>query len=402
MSLKVIISGAGIGGLALAHWLNRIGATTILVERAPRFQALGHYISLKGNGVEMVRRMGILDACEARAAPLEEVYFYTKARRLLRSERTAVLAKTLGGYILFRRADLQAALYELVRERVDIRFGTEIKEVVPFAAGVDVRLSDGRAERGDLLVGADGIHSRVRDLVFGQRFDRPLGGHYIAISQSLRHGLPAVVHSYLSTGKMVNLFPVEPDSVSAVVYVGASTGVPPHHDSMAIRDYLLATCAGFPDEVLRVLGNIRANDFVFSDAIAQIEMLRIVDGHCALVGDAAHCPTFLSGMGSSLALQDAHILAGCLARNPGDRAAALARYEAVMTPIARRYKDSAVTAHRAFLGSSRFIARLRDVFLRVVPQRLLERGVRRFFDAERPLADLPASDAEASAAGAGI
>jgi len=109
-TLKVIVSGAGIAGLALSHWLGRIGATTLLVERAPCFQALGHYISLKGNGVEMVRRMGILDACQARAAPIEEVYFYTAARRLLRRERTAALAKTLGGYILFRRADLQIAL----------------------------------------------------------------------------------------------------------------------------------------------------------------------------------------------------------------------------------------------------------------------------------------------------
>jgi 2-polyprenyl-6-methoxyphenol hydroxylase-like FAD-dependent oxidoreductase len=391
MSLKVIVSGAGVAGLALSHWLSRIGATTVLVERAPRFQPLGHYISLKGNGVEMVRRMGILDACQARAAPIEEVYFYTAARRLLRSERTAVLAKTLGGYILFRRADLQVALYELVREHTDIRFGTQVSEVRPGADGIEVLLNDGRVERGDILVGADGINSHVRGLVFGEGFERLLGGHYIAISQTLRHGLPAVVHSYLSTGKMVNLFPVAPDSISAVVYVGASAGIPPLHDPLAMRDYLLVTCAGFPEEVLRVLGNIRADDFVFCDAIAQVEMPRITNVRCALIGDAAHCPTFLSGMGSSLALQDAHILAGCLARNSGDLATALARYEEVMTPIARRYKNSAVSAHRAFLGSSPFKAWLRDVILRFMPNRILERGVRRFFDAERPLADLPKS-----------
>ena len=389
MSLKVIVSGAGVAGLSLAHWLNRIGATTLIVERAPRFQALGHYISLKGNGVEMVRRMGILDACEARAAPIEEVYFYTASKRLLRSERTAVLARTLGGYILFRRADLQAALYGLVKERTDIRFGTEIDAIVARGDGVEARLSDGRIERGDLVVGADGIHSRVRGLVFGEGFERPLGGHYIAISQTLRHGLPAVVHSYVSTERMVNLFPVAADAVSAVVYVGARAGTPPHHDSLAMRDYLLETCAAFPDEVLRVLHEIRSTDFVFSDAIAQVEMPRITESRCALVGDAAHCPTFLSGMGSSLALQDAHILAGCLARSRGDIAGALATYADVMTPIARRYRDSAVTAHRAFLGSSVFTARLRDLVLRFAPDRLFERGIRRFFDAERPLADLP-------------
>jgi 2-polyprenyl-6-methoxyphenol hydroxylase-like FAD-dependent oxidoreductase len=157
-----------------------------------------------------------------------------------------------------------------------------------------------------------------------------------------------------------------------------------------MRDYLLATYAGFPEEVLRVLGDIRANDFVFSDAIAQVEMPRITQDHCALIGDAAHCPTFLSGMGSSLALQDAHVLAGCLARNPGDLATSLTRYEEVMTPIARRYKSSAVSAHRALLGSNPFKARLRDVILRLIPERVFEIGVRRFFDAERPLDDLPA------------
>jgi 2-polyprenyl-6-methoxyphenol hydroxylase-like FAD-dependent oxidoreductase len=392
MSLKVIVSGAGIAGLAFSHWLGRIGATAILIERAPRFQALGHYISLKGNGVEMVRRMGILEACQTRAAPLEEVYFYSAARRLLRKERTAALAKTLGGYILFRRADLQTALYELARENTDIRFDTQIAEVRPLADGVEVNLSDGRIERGDLLVGADGIHSHVRRLVFGEGFERPLGGYYVAISQTLRHGLPAVVHSYLGTGRMVNLFPVAPDSVAAVVYVGASVDPPPHGGPLAMRDYLLRICAGFPEEVLRVMGDIRDNDFVFSDAIAQVEMPRITQDRYALIGDAAHCPTFLSGMGSSLALQDAHLLAGCLARNPKDLATSLAQYEEVTTPIARRYKSSAVRAHRALLGSSLFRAGLRDVMLRLVPERLFDRGVRQFFDAERPLADIPASE----------
>lgn len=141
--LKVIVSGAGIAGLSLAYWLDRIGATTLVVERAPRFQALGHYITLKGNGVEMVRRMGIYQACEARSAPIEETRFYTMRGKLLRSERMAALNKILGGYILFRRADLQAALYELVRDGADMRFGTQITEARLSKNGVEVVLSDG-------------------------------------------------------------------------------------------------------------------------------------------------------------------------------------------------------------------------------------------------------------------
>src|SRR4029077_8023002 len=276
------------------------------------FQALGHYISLKGNGVEMVRRMGIFDACQERAASIEETRMYTSAGRFLRSERTTALASTLGGYIFLRRADLQVALYELARERADIRFGVEITEARCDPDGVDVVLSDGHVERADLLVGADGIHSRVRDLVFGGGFERPLGGHYIAVTQALRHGLPLSTRAYMGDGRMVNLFPVTPHSVSGVVYVSEAAGRPPRHDALAMRDYLLETCKGFPDEVRRVFDAINASDFVFTDVIAQIEMPRITNGRCALLGDAAHCPTFLSGMGSSLALQDAHVFAGCL------------------------------------------------------------------------------------------
>jgi len=391
MPLQVIVSGAGIAGLALAHWLHRIGAGCVLVEKAPRFQALGHYISLKGNGVEMVRCMGIFEACQARAVTADEVRFYTRSGRFLRSERTAALARTLGGYLLFRRADLQSALHELVRGHADIRFGRQIAEVRPIAGGVEVALDDGTTERADVLVGADGIHSRVRDLVFGQGYERPLGGHYIAVTQELRHDLPLTVRSYLGDGVMVNLFVVTRDAISAVIYTGGDAGRPPHHDPPAMRDYLLGVSAGFPDEARRVLDRVGAGDFVFSDVIAQIEMPTIVKGRSVLVGDAAHCPTFLSGMGSSLAMQDAHVLAGCLARSPGDVASALARYEGVMTPIARRYHDTARTAHRVFLTRGRARGAARDLALQVMPERFFELGVRRFFDAERPLADVPAT-----------
>jgi 2-polyprenyl-6-methoxyphenol hydroxylase-like FAD-dependent oxidoreductase len=390
MRMKVIVSGAGIAGLSLAYWLDRLGASTLVVERAPRFQALGHYISLKGNGVEMVRRMGIYEACEARSAPIEETRFYTMQGRLLRSERTAALNKMLGGYILFRRADLQAALYELARGGAEMRFGTQIAEARRTEDGVEVVLSDGSMERGDLLVGADGIHSNVRGLVFGDGFERPLGGFYIAVTQTLRHGLALATHSYVGVGRMVNLFAVTDDSVSTVVYVNEGAGEPPKHDALAMRDYLLEVSAGFPDHVRDIVGRIGAEDFVFADVIAQVEMPRITAGRCVLVGDAAHCPTFLSGMGSSLALQDAHILAGCLARSPSDAEAACRQYEEVMTPIARRYHNGARSMRGIILSQSRVEASLRNLALQVVPERLLERGVRRFYDAERPLADVPA------------
>jgi 2-polyprenyl-6-methoxyphenol hydroxylase-like FAD-dependent oxidoreductase len=388
MGLKVIVSGAGIAGLALSYWLDRIGASTIIVERAPRFQALGHYISLKGNGVEMVRRMGIFEACAARAAPIEETRMYTRAGRLLRAERSAALSKMLGGYILFRRADLQAALHGLARECSEIRFGTQIADARLAEDSVEVVLSDGRTERCDVLVGADGIHSHVRSLVFGEGFERPLGGYYIAVTQALRHGLPLATHSYWGVGQMVTLLAVADDTVSTIAYVDDRAGQPPHHDALAIRDYLLAASVGFPYHVREILAGITADSFVFSDIIAQIEMPQITRGRCVLIGDAAHCPTFMSGMGSSLALQDAHTLAGCLARSPDEVPVALSRYAEMMTPIAHRYRDTARRMRRSVLGRSRIKAQLRNLALRWTPERIFERKLRSFFAAERALAEV--------------
>ncbi|MCE7002363.1 FAD-dependent monooxygenase [Kibdelosporangium philippinense] len=192
------------------------------------------------------------------------------------------------------------------------------------ADGIEVTLSDGTVEHGDLLVGADGIHSHTRRMLFGDGFE-----NYIATTQHFAHGLPPVVHSFVSTGKMVNLCPVATGTVSAIVYAGAAAGIPPRD---TLRDYLLRTCAEFPAEVRRVFTTMTAGDFVFADAITQVDMPHFTGARSALIGDAAHCPPFLSGMGSSLALQDAHVLAGSLARSPENITAALRQFEAVMTP----------------------------------------------------------------------
>jgi 2-polyprenyl-6-methoxyphenol hydroxylase-like FAD-dependent oxidoreductase len=396
MRRRVIVSGAGIAGLALAHWLDRLGIETLVLERARRVEPLGHYIALKGNGVEMIRRMGLLAACESRAAPLETGCFYNLKGRRLRCENQAALSKALGGYILFRRSDLHTVLYDLVRDRVQVRFATELTDVQMTHEQVVVRLNDGQSEEADLLVGADGIHSLTRQLLFGDTFERPLGGYYVAFTIDQRHGMSRTGRTYLGTGAMVSLLPVSEDSVSGVIYLGASADRPPHHDALAMRAYLLSACSAFPAEVCSVISSLTADDFVFSDAITQVEMPTVVRGRAVLVGDAAHCPTFLSGMGSSLALQDAHVLAGCIGRAGDDLPSALAGYEQTVRPIAERYRDSARSMHRMLLGPDRWKAAIRNLALQLAPARLFERGVRRFYDAERPLADVPAAVPAAS------
>lgn len=389
MTLRVMVSGAGTAGLALTHWLHLIGVDVVTFERAAEFAPVGHYISLKGNGVEMVRRMGILEACEERAVTLDELNFYTGRGRFIRRERTAALTRAIGGLIFLRRADLQSALYDLVAGRADIRFGTQIDKVDSRSDGVEVLLSDGTFERADVLVGADGIHSHTRGLLFGDGFEKPLGGYYIATTQHLPHDLRPVTHTYLGTGVMVTVYPISPDVLSLVIYTGDGAGTPPLGDNLAVRDYLLSICSDFPPTIREVLGRISTSDFVFGDIIAQVVMPSVVRGRCALVGDAAHSPTFLSGMGSSLALQDAYVLAASLARGSADLSAALASYEQTVAPIAQKYRESARGAHATLLAGGSIRSHLRNLVLGLIPNRVLEHGARRFIEAERPLAEMP-------------
>src|SRR5215510_14400517 len=164
MKKRALISGGGIAGLSLGFWLERIGIEPLVIERAPRFEALGHYIALKGNGVEVMRQMGLESACRAREVQFERSLMLTSTGRLLRKGSRDEFDHNLGGYILFRRADLQATLFEAVRDKLEIRYATELVSLRDQGEQVDVEFSAGNSESFDFVIGADGIHSRTRRL----------------------------------------------------------------------------------------------------------------------------------------------------------------------------------------------------------------------------------------------
>lgn len=363
MTRRVLISGGGIAGLALAHHLRRSGVEPIIVERARRFEALGHYIALKGAGVDAIRLMGLEPACRARELRFNEAHMFTQAGRRLRMGSRAEFDRNLGGYILLRRADLQEVLYEAVRNDVEIRYGQELDSVNP----------DGF----DYVVGADGIHSRVRRLAFGDGFLRPFGGQYVALTLDGAHGLaPNMVRSYFGVGRSVHLFVSSASQMSAVIYHGDVPGEPPL-DRSNVKARLIDGYRAFAPEVRAVFAALDERAFVFVDTIAQVCMPSIVRGQVALVGDAAHCPTFMSGMGSALALQGARLLGQCIAAG-----APLSEYEAAITPIAARYQASARAMRVLLLDRRWWLASARDLALRLTPEWIMRRRVQRFYQVE--------------------
>lgn len=380
---RILISGGGIAGLALAWWLERAGQQVVVIDRATAFEPLGHYITLKSQGVAVVREMGLLQACRASVVDLDRVHLQTAAGRPLLERGFEELDHTLGGFLPFRRADLHGALFSAVRDRVDIRYGDQLRAISQRGDRVDVDFLSGRQDSFDLLVGADGVHSRTRQLVFGDGHERPLGGLYLALTVRFPHGMQAgVAQVYLGRGQVVILFPTAADTASALVYYGDGGPLPEGHDALSLRRFLLDNYQDFAPEVRRTFGALDAGSFVFMDRVVQVHMPAITQGRVALVGDAAHCPTFLSGMGSSLALQGARQLGQCIADNGTPLPQALARYERQIRPIAQGYLNGGARMRPFFLDRRRHYTLLRDSVLQFTPEWVMRRAMQRFYQAE--------------------
>jgi 2-polyprenyl-6-methoxyphenol hydroxylase-like FAD-dependent oxidoreductase len=388
LKTRVLVSGAGIAGLSLGFWLNRLGIEAVLIDRASHFEALGHYISLKGNGVEVIRQMGLESACRARECTFTRLKMMRSDGALLRMGSQAEFDQNLGGYILMRRSDLHEALSDATKDVCDIRYGVQINAIRDEGKKVEVQLSDGAVESFDLLIGADGIHSHTRKLTFGNGFEVPLGGKYIGLTEDYEHGLgTAHCLAYWGVGQMAALFPTAPTRISAIFYYGDGSVEPSGRDAPSMRQFLLDAYGDFAPEVTRTIAALSEDAFIFVDAIAQVRMPSITRGRVALVGDAAHCPTFMSGMGSSLALQGARLLALHVKESDGDIAAALRKYEADITPIADRYRDSAIQMRPLLLKRKTWVAIARNWGLRLTPEWMMKRRISSFFQAEALGAD---------------
>jgi 2-polyprenyl-6-methoxyphenol hydroxylase-like FAD-dependent oxidoreductase len=380
---RILISGAGIAGLALGFWLRKIGMNPVVIDRVPGFQALGHFIGLKGNGVEVLRQMGLEKACRARELKFNHLNILTPQGQLIRRNTSEGYEQSFGGFIPIRRADLHDIIFQAVKEDLDIRYGLEIQALRENGDSVEVEFSNGSTGHFDFVFGADGIRSRTRKLFFGDTFEHSLGGWYIAMTANYDHGLEGDhLRSYMGSGQSVILWPTSSSTVSAVFYYGSGAQEPQGRDTPSVKRLLLQAYAGYHSDVTGLLNALDEQSYVFMDTISQVRMPSIVKGRVALLGDAAHCPTLLSGMGSSLALQGARILALKLAEHRDNPSRALVAYEAEITPIANRYVQGALRGKALLLDRRPWVATVRDLILRLVPKWALDRKIAKFYRAE--------------------
>ncbi|MFF1716180.1 FAD-dependent monooxygenase [Streptomyces sp. NPDC058268] len=328
---KVLISGASIAGPALAFWLNRYGFAVTVVEKAGALRGGGYPIDVRGTALEVVRRMGILPRLRDAHIDLRRLTFLDEDGGEVTSVKPhSVTGGVAGQDLEVRRGDLTGALHAAVRDDVEFLFDDSIATLDQTGHGVDVTFREGGRRTFDLVFGADGLHSRTREFLFGpeEQFHRYLGYCFAGFTMRNTFGLSHELMMWNTPGRAAALYAVGDSDDDVHAFLNFARPEPPFdafRNPEAQRDLVAAVFADAGWEVPGMLAALRDADDLFFDAVSQIRMPRWSSGRVALVGDAAYAPSFLTGQGSSLALVGAYMLAGSLADR--DHAAGFAAYE---------------------------------------------------------------------------
>jgi len=326
--MKAVICGAGIAGLALAARLAQGGWQVTVLESAPALHNEGYVVDLFGSGFEAARRMSLMSALRPMSYAFDAVRWVTAAGRTsARLPWRVPLTLFEDKLISLLRGDLQRAVLEQLPSTVELRFNQFVSQVRAPVGAIEVHLHGGDVERADVLIGADGIHSRVRDLVFGDgaSWSRFLGFHTAAFvmdgAQELDDELKNELHIVSVPGRQVMLYPLRDGQVAATFVRRAAQGVPPRSPHEALVE-------AFGDlgwRVPYVLERARTLQVAY-EQVGQVVIAHWTRGRIALLGDACQAVTLLPGQGASLSLAAAFVLGEELTRNE-DVKAALERYE---------------------------------------------------------------------------
>ncbi|QIQ01927.1 FAD-dependent monooxygenase [Streptomyces liangshanensis] len=362
---RVLVSGAGVAGPALAYWLARRGATVTVVEVAPRLREAGAAVDFRGSQTELLRRMGILDAVSERRTGMGDIAFVDAAGR----RRATLPSAFLSGEIEILRGDLTRILYEAGRDTVEYVFGDRITSLTEGTGGVGATFAKGAPRTFDLVVGADGTHSGVREITFGEeeRFTRHLGYHIAGMTAPNHLGLrrTGVLYNEPGRGLLVTQ-PADESTVWASFGFAAGPVGRDARDPERLKAFVAEHCAGMGWESAVFLDRLAGAPDFFHSPLALIELGRWSSGRTVLLGDAAWSAG-VGGLGTALGLLGAYVLAGEIgaADNP---ATAFASYERIMRPYVA---EGHAQARRIgpFLVPRRI--RARDLLVRVAYSRLL-------------------------------
>lgn len=380
---RALVVGMGIAGLATAMRLRGIGWEPLIVERAPERRPAGYFIGLFETGRATAQRMGVLDAIGNRASP--EGMTYDVNRSGTKRRPSMGYGDLPGTPRMIMRGDIESALYDQVGETTEIRYATTPVAIEEHAEGVEVTLRAANGEettdRFDLVVGADGLRSTVRRLVFGpdQELLRPL--NHIIGATLLKEQVPGFAPTdgliIAEEGRSAWVFPFA-DHTPTVLFTYRTED----EDAQFQRAPIDSIRAAFgPEPAGPILENLlnqfeTAEDTLF-DSVHQVEMPTWHSDRVVLIGDSAWCLTLYSGMGASTAMAGADLLGTTLARNPGPPARALREWEQQLRPFMElQQRSGRTTGLTMFVPQTRRDLVMRNAMSIVTGNKITKRAFR--------------------------
>jgi 2-polyprenyl-6-methoxyphenol hydroxylase-like FAD-dependent oxidoreductase len=360
----VLISGAGVAGPTLAYWLARSGFRPTVVERSEGQRSSGNPVDVRGEAMEVADRMGVLPRLREVATSVSGMAFVNASGR--RVGRIAV-GKPDGTELEVPRADLAAVMYDAAREQAEFLFGDSITALRQDASGVDVTFDKGAPRRFDLVVGADGLHSGVRRLVFGPSsgYVRHLGMYVATLQLGYPAADPSAVLMYNLPGRSVSVHPVNGNAMAAFIFRSPAIPDLDNRDTAACKQIVLDAYRGGGWELPRLLDRVTAADDLYFDSVSRVRLPAWSRGRIALLGDAASCMS-LFGNGSSLAISGAAALSRALDATPDDHATAFRAYEAEHRLRVRPTQHGRLVAGALLVPATRAGITARDLAVRVL------------------------------------
>lgn len=361
--MKILIAGAGIAGPTLAYWLLRAGHEPTLVERAPWLRRGGYVVDFWGAGFEVAEKMGIVPELMRAGHRIGEVRQVDRNGRRIISFDPEIFVRGAGGrYVSIARGDLAATLHESLGGRVETIFGDSVSKLVDGGEGVHVTFESGATRDFDLVVGADGLHSQIRRLVFGpqEQFEKDLGIKVAAFEVAgyrPRDELAAVM--YTEVGYQITRLATRDDTTIFLVTVADGGGSRPQ-GVKAQQQFLRDRLAGGVWETPAILESMSAARSFYFDRVSQIRMPSWTRDRVVLLGDAAACVSLLAGQGSALAMVEAYVLASELGRCAGNYVAAFQEYEQRLAPFLASKQRAAVGFAGLFAPRTKFQLFLRN------------------------------------------
>jgi 2-polyprenyl-6-methoxyphenol hydroxylase-like FAD-dependent oxidoreductase len=374
--MNVLISGAGVAGLTVAYWLRRYGFTPTIVERAPSLVTGGYKIDVRGTALQVLRRMQVHDAVVAASTDMQGA--------MLVDSDGKVLNKMSGDEFGHRAGEdleiVRGTLCQILRDKIsdaEFIFGDSIRAISQSPDGVEVEFIKNGARQFDLLIGADGLHSNVRGIVFGDesKFIRDLGLYLCVYTVPNYLNLDRMEMQYTELGRVAAIWSSRGDAYAKACFGFSAPSVKINlRDRAQHQRVMTDVYKGLGWEIPKLLGMMSdAPDYYF-DVAAQIAMDRWSQGRVVLAGDAGYCASPMSGQGTSLALIGAYVLAGELAAASGAYQAAFQQYETVMRPYVRLNQELGMRSANLMRSKEKATPStwLMNQLMRIAPGRMVQ------------------------------